>query len=212
MKPSPGVVRPETFALLRRLMADEDLKHFFLVGGTALALYYGHRLSIDLDLFTLQRFDSERLREYASEAYGFRRTDQFNNGLMGFIDDIKVDFIRHAYTLVEPLHTDEDLRISSPLDIAAMKLNAICGNGTRVKDFYDMYVLLEHYPLQGMLVAYEQKYPDSGMPLAVRSLTYFDDVDLEREPALMARPVEFSAVRARLRQAVLEPFRTFGAE
>lgn len=191
-------------------MADGDLGHFFLVGGTALALYYSHRLSIDLDLFTRERFDSERLREYVAEAYGFRRTDQFNNGLMGFIGEVKVDFIRHAYELVEPLWIEEEIRMASPLDIAAMKLNAISGNGTRVKDFYDMFVLLEHAPLQDMLQAYEQKYPDSGIPLAVRSLTYFDDIDFEREPALMARPVEFAAVRERLRTAVLEPFRVFG--
>ena len=119
--PDPQVVRPETFALLRRLMADAALGEFFLVGGTALALYYGHRLSIDLALFTRERFDSERLREHLYEVYGFPR---------------------------------------------------------------------RHLPLREILVAYERKYPDSGVPLAVRSLTYFDDVDFEREAALMARPIE----------------------
>ena len=61
-----------------------------------------------------------------------------------------------------------------------------------------------------MVDAYEAKYPDAGAPMAVRSLTYFGDIDFAREPALMTAPVDFEAVAARLRQAVLEPFRRFG--
>ena len=99
--------------------------------------------------------------------------------------------------------------MTSSLDIAAMKLNAIAGDSTRFKDFYDMYMLLEHYTMKEMVDAYEQKYPDAGAPIAVRSLTYFDDIDFAREPTLLTTPVEFADVKSRLRQAVLEPFRTF---
>ena len=194
---------------MQRLMFDRALDRFFLVGGTALALYYRHRLSIDLDLFTQERFNSERLREYVAETYGFRRKDQFNNGLIGFVENVKIDFIRNAYPLVQPLEHHDGVRMTSALDIAAMKLIAIAGNGTRVKHFYDVYMLLEHFTIKEMVDAYELKYPDAGAPMAVRSLTYFDDIDFEREPALMAEPVDFGAVRERLRQAVLEPFRTF---
>jgi hypothetical protein len=56
-------VCPELWTLLQRLMATELLKEFYLVGGTALALRYGHRVSVDLDLFTDQNFDAGTLAE-----------------------------------------------------------------------------------------------------------------------------------------------------
>ena len=39
-------------SILRRLMSAEVLNDFRLVGGTALALQRGHRMSVDIDLFT----------------------------------------------------------------------------------------------------------------------------------------------------------------
>ena len=49
-----------TFELLKILMKDEKLNEFYLAGGTAIALYLGHRTSIDLDLFSLTTRSEER--------------------------------------------------------------------------------------------------------------------------------------------------------
>lgn len=46
-----------TLGLLKRLMARPELTQFALVGGTNLSLRFGHRRSIDLDLFTSEPFD-----------------------------------------------------------------------------------------------------------------------------------------------------------
>lgn len=209
MVTDPAVVRPGTLSLLRRLASDERLGAHFLAGGTALALEYGHRLSVDLDLFTREPFDADDLRDYVGERYGFRVSDKFQNGLMGFIDGVKVDLIRHDYALVEPLIHEEGIPRAHPLDIAAMKLNAISGNGTRVKDYYDMYVLLEHFCLDEMLRAYEVKYPNSGAQIAAKSVAYFGDIDFEYEPALMVEPIDFARVRTRLTGAVRDVYRVF---
>jgi len=205
----PAVIRPATLKLLKKLSTDSRLDEHFLVGGTALALQFGHRLSIDLDLFTLKEFEADHLQQYLENAYGFTVSDKFTNGLMGFIEGIKVDLIRHAYPLVEPMISEPPIRMAHALDISAMKLNAISGNGTRVKDFYDMYTLLEHHPLTDMLGAYVKKYPNSGVHIATKSLAYFDDIDFEREPALMVRNIDFAQVRERLEAAVLDPYRVF---
>lgn len=61
---------PATLQLLKRLMMDEELRVFRLVGGTALALQLGHRISVDLDLFTNRPFDEQLLREYMEREYG----------------------------------------------------------------------------------------------------------------------------------------------
>ncbi len=56
-----STVEPKTFSLLKDLLKLEELKNFALVGGTALSLKYGHRKSVDLDLFSTIKFDVERL-------------------------------------------------------------------------------------------------------------------------------------------------------
>ena len=54
-------VYPTTLELLRKLMLLPELQDFFLVGGTALALQLGHRISIDIDLFTQKDFNTKKL-------------------------------------------------------------------------------------------------------------------------------------------------------
>ncbi|WP_204985864.1 nucleotidyl transferase AbiEii/AbiGii toxin family protein [Mucilaginibacter psychrotolerans] len=138
-------VNQATLELLNILMVDNKLDAFFLVGGTALSLQIGHRISIDLDLFSTASFDENTLLEYLQNNYSFQLDYQSNNTLKGVIRGVKVDFITHAYPLVLPLIVDEDVRMAGPEDIAAMKLNAIASNGTRLKDFID--IAFYHHPL-----------------------------------------------------------------
>ena len=210
MHTQASVVRPEALRVLRRLMADELFEGHVLVGGTALALQYGHRLSVDLDLFSRKPFDSGEYQDHLVERYSWKLSRIGMNLLMGYASEVKIDFVRHDYAWVRPLVVEQGIRMASPYDIAAMKLNAISQSGQRQKDFYDVYILLEHLCADEMAEAYEEKYPNSNRLIALRSLTYFGDVDFAREPALMARPIEWSAVTRRLRRAVVEPFRTFG--
>ncbi len=63
-------VEPGTFSLLERLLKLPEIKNFFLVGGTALALKYGHRISVDLDLFGHESFDKEAIIEILRNEFG----------------------------------------------------------------------------------------------------------------------------------------------
>lgn len=128
-------VSEATLELLKKLMKDELLKDFFLVGGTALSLQIGHRISIDLDLFTMASFDDNQMLVDLENEYKFQLDYRSKNTLKGEIDGVKVDLITHNYPLVKPLLNVDGVRMASPDDIAAMKLNAISGNGTRLKDF-----------------------------------------------------------------------------
>lgn len=49
-------IEPGTLSLLKKIMEIPELKQFWLVGGTALSLKYGHRNSIDLNLFSTENF------------------------------------------------------------------------------------------------------------------------------------------------------------
>ena len=76
----------------------------------------------------------------------------------------------------------EQIRIYSEADIAAMKVNAIAGNGTRSKDFVDLYFLLDLYSIDQILGFYKEKYNDRNTFHALKSLNYFDEVDLADWP------------------------------
>ena len=56
-----GTVEPYTLDILKGLIKVPELKDFYLVGGTALSLYFGHRKSIDLDLFSITEFQADLL-------------------------------------------------------------------------------------------------------------------------------------------------------
>ena len=85
-----------TLELIRRLQNDEKLAGFYLAGGTALALFLGHRRSVDIDLFTLEDFDTRYLLEHLEHLYGFSMQYITQNTLKGTISGIFVVMIYFA--------------------------------------------------------------------------------------------------------------------
>lgn len=205
----PKIIRKETFQLLKKLQKDSFLDQFFLVGGTSLALQMGHRHSIDLDLFSTKPFDQKKALAYLDQHYSFEMSAVEDNTILGFIENIKVDFISHQYPLVYPLLKVDEIRLASMLDVAAMKFNAIIHSGQRQKDFYDMYFLLEHYSLSEMLASFSKKYPRSSSLMALRALAYFDEIRFEIEPPELVRNVSFDQVMARLIESISSTDKVF---
>ena len=195
------IIDPTTLQLLQSLQSDSQLQDFFFVGGTSLAMQIGHRLSIDLDLFTLESFDENELELYLFETYSFQTDKKSSNTLIGNVNGIKVDFIRHPYTLVNPLIQHDAIRFASVLDIGAMKLNAVSQSGQRQKDFYDLYFILEHFCLNDLLQAYQTKYPNSNKTIPLKAMVWFDDIDFEVEKPVLKRKVTFAQVKKRLVKA-----------
>ena len=56
-----STIEPTTLAILKKLMTIPELEDFALVGGTALALRFGHRKSVDLDLFASKDFNVDNV-------------------------------------------------------------------------------------------------------------------------------------------------------
>ena len=75
--------------------------------------------------------------------------------------------------------------LASTKDIAAMKINAIEGRGTK-KDFIDMYFLLQHYTLDDILKFYAEKYPENSVFRGLMSLSYFEDAEDELMPKMFS--------------------------
>ena len=209
MHTNSEVILPHTLRILVEIMGDTDLKDFILVGGTALALQLGHRLSVDLDLFTQKDFDTNTLSDYLTETYAFSTDYVARNTLKGVIEDVKCDFITHKYDFIAPLIVEKNLRMASLLDIAAMKLNAIAHNGTRYKDFIDMYFLLEYQSLNSCLRAFGSKYPQTNAVVALKGITYFEDINFEFDKPVLIKPLSFNVVKKRLFAAVQCPEKVF---
>lgn len=109
--------------------------------------------------------------------------------------------IAHKYPRVGKVEVSEGIRMATLEDIAAMKLNAIIHNGTRVKDFIDIAFLGERLSFDQMVRAFETKY--SANPLiAPKALLYHEDIDHSVEIDLLRMPYVFSSISTALKKIV----------
>lgn len=195
--------------LTQQLCLHPAMKNFMLVGGTALSLQIGHRKSIDIDMFSEQPFDAEELSLILKNSFNFYANNRFKNALMGTIQDIKTDVITHQYKWIRPLLDEEGIRMASLEDIAAMKLNAIAGNGSRLKDFVDIAFLSSCFSLQQMLDFFEEKYPNNNSVIALKSLCYFDDIIFDVDILYQDSPLSWEIIKSRIIAMVQEPQKVF---
>ncbi len=174
-----------TLELLKELMAEPLFASLRLVGGTALALQYGHRNSIDLDFSGDIEADTETIKEVLRKHGKLTVIKESQNIKLYQLDDIKIDIVNYKYTWIDNPITEGEIVLASPKDIAAMKINAIEGRGTK-KDFIDMYFLLQHYSLKDILSFYQKKYPENSIFRALMSLSYFDDAEQQLMPKMFS--------------------------
>lgn len=167
--------------ILHKLFITEELKDFELVGGTSLSLQIGHRISYDIDLFCKSTFENKTIKECVLDIFSGHQISfdyEAKNTIIGSIDNIKIDFIRHNYPSVDETKTIEEIRLCSIKDIAAIKINAITENGTRIKDFIDLYNLLQIFTLEEILTFYKTKYTTGNELFALKSIAWFNDINL----------------------------------
>ena len=163
---------------LQRLPVLEQTR---LVGGTALALQLGHRKSIDLDFFGTVDCEAEYLRESIAGIASLTILKESPHIHIYIVDGIKVDIVNYKYPWLDDVVLEQGLRLASVSDIAAMKITAIIGRGTK-KDFIDIAFLLHHFSLEEILHFYAAKYNDSSVFMAMKSLAYFDDAETDPMP------------------------------
>ena len=194
-------VTESTLALLNELMQLPELRSFFLVGGTNLSLKLGHRISVDLDLFTDAPFDRDALLGTLEKRFSDLLIIKHTPGaILGFIERVKVDFILYEYPMLAPIEEIDGIRLASLPDLAAMKVNAISRRGVQ-KDFWDIAELLDHFSLEEMLLFFKQKHKATDVGHIVRSLVYFADAD-ESEPPLTLKTHNWDGVKKKIEGAV----------
>ena len=186
-------------------MLSEELQDFFLVGGTALALLLGHRISVDIDMFTLNDFNSDELISKLSKHISISSISKSKNSLSLEVLDtsendkvVKIDLIKYSYPLINTVVEIDSIRLLSIEDIIAMKLSAVTGRGAK-KDFYDIFFLLKNYNLQVMIKYFKFKFPNTNVFQVLKSLTYFDDADLEPDPITIEN-IEWDTVKKTIQE------------
>lgn len=119
-------------------------KDFYLVGGTALALYMGHRISVDFDLFSVKELPAsllqgiKRRHKNASVIVTYRAIDQLNL----VIEGVKFTYLHYPYPLLDTVVTYKGISVPSVKELAAMKALAV-GRRLSFKDYVDWYYLLK---------------------------------------------------------------------
>jgi Nucleotidyl transferase AbiEii toxin, Type IV TA system len=187
-----NTVTPMLQNALRNMMESPLFRPFRLVGGTSLGLQMGHRISVDIDLFTDTEYgtiDFDSIDKFFRENFSYVDT---NEGLpvaigkswfvgSGEDDAVKVDTY-YTDTFIRPEYEEDNIRMAAMEDIIAMKLETI-GNGGRKKDFWDIHRLHDCFIMSEMIDFYLERYPYSYKEAEIRrALTNFDQAENDFDP------------------------------
>lgn len=178
------------------------LRSFYLVGGTALALHIGHRVSVDFDLFSEEPLPQGLLQKIKGIFSGtsievtYRNTDQINVLLGG----VKTTFFNYPYPVIESLITYQGVSIASIAEIAAMKAFAI-GKRLSYKDYVDWYFLLSqrHITLPAIIQLAQRKFgSDFNDRLFLGQLASLADIP-DQKIDFLAETVDRNTIEATLK-------------
>lgn len=193
-------VESRTLELLKAITLSPLFSQARLVGGTSLALQLGHRKSVDLDFFGCIESEAEEIKETLRDIGQLSVIKESKHIKIYLLDGVKVDFVDYKYDWIDTPLYEDGICLASMRDIAAMKINAVEGRGTK-KDFIDIYFLLKKFSLKQILDFYSQKYPENSMFRALMSLTYFEDADPQIAPEMLI-PVSWEEIKDTIYDAV----------
>ena len=161
-------ITPLLRTILNKIMINSIFEPFYLVGGTSLSLRLGHRISVDIDLFTNAPYDSldfSVFEKFFQSSFPYYyctdKTDIVGFGRSYYVGDsedenVKVDLYYHD-EIINPCDVIDNIRIASLDDVVAMKVDVV-SRGGRKKDFWDLHELLKAYSIPQMLELHKQRH------------------------------------------------------
>ncbi|MFZ5932507.1 MAG: hypothetical protein ACOYT7_00245 [Patescibacteria group bacterium] len=116
---------------------------FGLVGGTAVALQLGHRRSVDFDLFTLEDFEQDSVKEVIRDRYHIQNVSvERPNELTLFVDSVKMTFYKYPFRIVFSEKLPGIIAMPDILTLGAMKAFSL-GRRAKWKDYVDLFFISE---------------------------------------------------------------------
>lgn len=158
-------------------------REYFLVGGTAIALYLGHRRSIDFGMFKCSIINHKKnLDKFTEKGFSCQITRRVSEQMNLIVNDVKVTFFQYPFAIEPKEKFETYFRMPSLLQLAAMKAYAL-GRRSKWKDYVDIYFLLkEHYTIMDISKCANEIFGDLYSEKMFRAqLCYFDDVDYTEE-------------------------------
>lgn len=190
--------------ILDRFRNIAATRHLVLAGGTALALQLGHRVSVDLDFFTVEDFSTEALIQ---EIKGFKLAWQIlqeeAGGLTVLVNGVKVSVLRYPYPFTDLTVRIKSITVAGLMDIAAMKVIAITQRGAK-RDFVDLYFILQDTPFRKIAANMLRRFgPERVNPLIIgKALVFFDDAEADPEPQYLIEKPEWKDIKSFFRKNV----------
>ena len=171
---------------------------YYLVGGTAIALYIGHRRSIDFDLFTNRDIKRKSIRNliknsgFSVDNLLYEAFDQMHI----VVNSVKITFFNFPYEIVRPMDFDGIIKIPTLLDLGAMKTYAL-GGRAKWKDYVDLYFILKnHHGLKELSVKADNIFGVYfNEKLFREQLCFFDDIDYSEKIAYIGNEVDEEEIR-----------------
>ncbi|HEY4509924.1 MAG TPA: nucleotidyl transferase AbiEii/AbiGii toxin family protein [Candidatus Paceibacterota bacterium] len=173
----PEAITSKQKEILKKLPIPPD---FYLVGGTALALQIGHRISVDFDFFTSKQIPSNIL-DLLQKIFGVNEVEVVLNvsyQLTTRISGVEVTYFRYPFPPLFPFIPYDKMKLLSIAEIAASKAHTIGRRATR-KDYVDLYFIFKekHANLQEIIGIAQKKYKEEFDPrLFLEQLLYLEDV------------------------------------
>jgi len=178
-----------TLETLRRLRGLVAANGFILAGGTGLALHIGHRISVDLDFFSVKPFStSEVFEEIRALGMEGRVIQEEKGTLTLLINETKVSFLGYSYGFIEKTTLVEGVPVAGVYDIASMKVIAISQRGAK-RDFVDLYFIMQDAPFWKVAENLVKRYgADRINPVHIgKSLVFFADAEADPDPLYTAK-------------------------
>lgn len=187
-----NTVKPLLKDVLQDLMNEQIFNPFRLVGGTSLSLQLGHRMSVDIDLFTDVEYgsiDFKSIREFLEQKYPYCSSRNLENVAFGTYFEVgnsKDDFVKidlyYTDDFIEPPIIIENIRMATTNEIIAMKLDVLLRGG-RKKDFWDLHYFIDKLNADHMISLFQKRYPYNDDYTKIKDqLKNFAIADTDFEP------------------------------
>jgi len=184
----------------------EFKREFYLVGGTAIALYIGHRRSIDFDLFKAKSFNSSKIiAKIKSHNIPYIITRNVSEQLNMIISDVKFTFFEYPFQIEPEIKFENYIKLPTLLDLAAMKAYAL-GRRSKWKDYVDLYFIIKnHFTIKDISKRatriFEQQFSEK---LFRAQLSYFKDIDYSESLEYLVKSVDEEEIKAYLIEKAIE--------
>ena len=194
------ILEQKTELIFSKIANTEIINDFYLAGGTALALQFGHRKSIDLDWFSKKPFLTDKLKKELKDLGNLKIDSEEKDTLNCRLDGVRLSFFEYPYKVLFPFLKYKNINLADFRDIACMKIDAVSSRGSR-KDFIDLYFILEQLSLKKLLELFDIKYKEIEYNKLhiLKSLTYFKEAEKSPLP-VMIRKIIWNIVKEEIQK------------